>query len=126
MVSDRPAPAIDQHRIKQLLAQKKQLKLFLSICAKCGLCAESCFYYRNHRDPKATPAYKAVHSLGRLFKKRGKVNRHELEQMKSLVFDKCALCRRCYCPFGIDVSSMIALARAICRSQGVYQRFDDK
>jgi Fe-S oxidoreductase len=66
------------------------------------------------------PSYKMVHSLGRLYRKRGKVSRGQLEEMKELVFKNCALCGRCYCPFGIDIPNVIAFARAILRSQGIY------
>jgi Fe-S oxidoreductase len=72
------------------------------------------------KDPRYMPSYKVVRSLGRLYKKRGRVNRAQLEEMKELVFRNCALCGRCYCPFGIDIPNMIAFARTILRSQGIY------
>jgi len=30
------------------------------------------------------------------------------------------LCKRCYCPLGIDSYNMIAFVRSILRSQGIY------
>ncbi|MDJ0765733.1 MAG: (Fe-S)-binding protein [Myxococcota bacterium] len=118
------ASRVDAASIRAMLDQKKQMKLFLSACAACGLCADSCFLYQNHRDPTYTPAYKALNSLGTLFKKRGKVTRAAMVEMKQLVWGKCVLCRRCYCPFGIDIASMIAWARAILRTQNIVERYD--
>ena len=115
---------IDTNRIRSMLDEKKEMKYFLSICASCGECAESCFYYVNTDDPESSPAYKALNSLGFLFKRRGMVSIDELEQMKKLIWGKCVLCGRCYCPFGIEIWRMIAWARAICRSQGVHEEYE--
>jgi hypothetical protein len=60
-----------------------------------------------------------LHSLGVLYKKKGKLSRAQLEQMKELVWGNCALCERCYCPLGIDLPNMIAFVRSILRSQGI-------
>ena len=115
---------IDVKKIQMLLAPKKgKMKFLLSFCVHCGLCAESCFLYRNHQDHKYVPAYKAINSLGIIYKKKGRVGRNQLEAMKELIFKNCVLCERCYCPLGIDIPSMISLARTICRSQGVYGVF---
>ncbi len=118
------AKPIDVGMIKEMLNQKKRMKKFLSVCASCGLCAESCFLYRNKQDPKYMPSYKAINSLGKLYKKKGKVDRETLVDMKDLIWGNCVLCGRCYCPFGIDISRMISWARTICRTQGVYERYD--
>ncbi len=117
---------IDTAPIKSILNQnKKQIKLGLSMCAHCALCAESCFLYiSNDRDPEYMPAYKFINTIGRLYKKKGKVSKEALEKMGELVFDKCVLCTRCYCPFGIDIPSLITLGRRICRSQGVFREYD--
>ena len=113
---------VDEGKIRELLGRKKgRMKLCLTACASCGLCTESCFLFMSHdKDPRYMPSYKMVHSLGRLYRKRGKVSRGQLEEMKELVFKNCALCGRCYCPFGIDIPNVIAFARAILRSQGIY------
>ena len=115
---------IDVKMIQKILAPKKaKMKALLSFCAHCSLCAESCFLYCNHQDPKYVPAYKAINSLGKIYKKKGRVDRQELESMKELIFKNCVLCGRCYCPLGIDIPDMISLARTICRSQGIYGVF---
>ncbi|MBW1748969.1 MAG: 4Fe-4S dicluster domain-containing protein [Deltaproteobacteria bacterium] len=98
---------------------------FNSVCAHCSLCAESCFLFNAfNKDPKYMPSYKFIHSIGILYKKKGKVDRSMLEEISINIWKRCVLCTRCYCPFGIDIPSMIALARSICRSQGVFPRYD--
>ena len=119
---DQKTESIDTEKIKQLLNRRKgKMKRLLSHCVHCSLCAESCFLYMAHgKDPQYMPSYKVIHSLGKLYKKRGRVNRETLERMKGIVWRNCVLCGRCYCPIGIHVPGMITLARSICRSQGVY------
>jgi ferredoxin len=120
-----PVKPVNHDVIREMLKQKKNMEVFLSVCASCGMCAESCFLYVNeNKDPSYMPSYKAIHSLGKMYRKKGKVSRPELEEMKDLIWNKCVLCTRCYCPVGISIPSMIAWARSICRSQGVYREYD--
>lgn len=113
---------VDTDSIKRMLDQKSsRMKLWLAACAGCTLCAESCFLFvRTDKDSRYMPSYKVLHSLGRLYKHRGRVSREALEEMRLLVWRNCVLCGRCYCPFGIDIPQMIALARSILRTQGIY------
>ncbi len=113
---------VDEKKIRELLRQKKsRMKFCLTACASCSLCAESCFLFMSHdKDPHYMPSYKVINSLGRLYKKKGRVSRARLEEMKELVFKNCVLCGRCYCPFGIDIPYMISFARRILRTQGIY------
>ena len=115
---------IDTARIRDMLKRKKgKMKRLLSHCVHCSLCAESCFLYMaHHKDPQYMPSYKAIQSLGKLYKKRGKVSREGLEGMKGIVWRNCVLCGRCYCPVGINIPSLITFARTICRSQGIYPK----
>ncbi|MGQ9647098.1 MAG: 4Fe-4S dicluster domain-containing protein [Thermodesulfobacteriota bacterium] len=114
--------SVQTDEIKRMLKKKKgKMKLLLSHCVHCSLCAESCFLYMAHdRDPQYMPSFKALQSLGKLYRKNGKVDRAFLERIKGIVWRNCVLCRRCYCPIGIDIPSMITFARTICRSQGVF------
>ena len=107
--------------IKRLLDKKKtRMKLSLAACAACTLCAESCFLFMaKDQDPQYMPSYKVIHSLGKLYKKRGNVDMKFLEKARDLVWENCVLCGRCYCPFGIDIPAMIAFTRQICRTQGI-------
>jgi Fe-S oxidoreductase len=125
-MSDSKTTSIDQKEIRRMLDQrKKKMKRLLSHCVHCSLCAESCFLFTaHHGDPQYMPSYKAIQSLGKLYRKRGTVDREFLERIKKIVWRNCVLCRRCYCPIGIDLPSMIAFARSICRSQGVYPEMD--
>jgi ferredoxin len=118
---------VDVKKVKEMLNRKKgKMKRYLSHCAHCSLCAESCFLYMAHnKDPQYMPSYKAIYSLGKLYKKRGKVDRKFLNEIKGIVWRNCVLCGRCYCPIGIHVPSMIAFARSICRSQDVYPQLDE-
>ncbi len=118
---------VDTDQIKRMLEKKKgKMKRLLSHCVRCTLCAESCFLFMAHdKDPQYMPSYKVIHSLGKLYQKKGKVDRHFLEKIKGMVWRNCVLCRRCYCPVGIDIPSMIAFTRMICRSQGVYPQMDE-
>jgi heterodisulfide reductase subunit C len=119
--------SVDVKKIKEMLNRKKgEMKRYLSYCAHCSLCAESCFLYMaHHQDPQYMPSYKAIHSLGKLYRKRGKVDLKLLTEMKGIVWRNCVLCGRCYCPIGIHIPSMIAFARSILRSQGVYPQLDE-
>ncbi len=118
---------VNRDQIKSMLkAHKSKMKRYLSHCMRCSICAESCFLFMaNDKDPQYMPSYKVLNSLGKLYKRRGKVDRAALEDMKKIVWRNCVLCRRCYCPVGVDVPAMIAFARSICRSQGVHPDFDE-
>lgn len=126
-ISNQEMKKVDTKKIEELLNRRKgKMKRFLSYCAHCSLCAESCFLYMKYKkDPKYMPSYKVIHSLGRLYKKRGKVDWKFLNEIKGIVWKNCVLCGRCYCPIGIHVPSMIAFARTIVRSQEVYPQLDE-
>ncbi len=121
------ARPVDKKRIREMLDQKKgRMRRYLSHCSHCSLCAESCFLYKLHQnDPKYMPSYKAIQSLGKLYRKKGNVDRQFLLGIKEIVWKSCVLCGRCYCPVGVHVPTMIAFARSICRSQGVYPQMDE-
>ncbi|NOZ87345.1 MAG: (Fe-S)-binding protein [Deltaproteobacteria bacterium] len=118
---------VDQNRINRILErQETRMKMYLSHCVHCSLCAESCFLYMsNNRDPKYMPSYKVINSLGKMYRKKGKIRMELLEDMKEIVWKSCVLCQRCYCPVGVDIPAMISLARSVCRSQGVFPGFDE-
>ena len=125
-MADRQIKSVKPDEIKGMLQKRKGvMKRLLAHCVHCSICAESCFLYMAHdKDPQYMPSYKVIYSLGKLYKKKGNVNREVLEKMKGIVWKNCVLCGRCYCPIGVHVPSMIAFARSICRSQGVYPEVD--
>lgn len=118
--------AVDTNEIRrQLDAHKAKMKLSLSVCAHCSLCAESCFLFMaNDKAPKYMPSYKFINSIGLLYRRKGRVSVQELEDIRDIVWKDCVLCTRCYCPLGIDIPDMLALARDICRSQNVFHTYD--
>ena len=90
-----------------------RFKTWLSICAHCGLCADTCHHYlASGKDPKMIPAYK-VRFLTELLRKKGKVDKAYLQKVYETIYYECNMCRRCtlYCPFGIDIALMISLLR---------------
>lgn len=119
---------VDSEAIRKILDEKKtKMKLSLKACAHCTLCAESCFLFNGrNKDPKYMPSYKFLNSIGVLYKNNGNVDKLDLGEIRDIVWERCVLCTRCYCPVGIDIPEMIALARRVCRSQGVYPRYDQE
>jgi Fe-S oxidoreductase len=124
MSEHQPVNADDIQRL--LKAKQPKMKMALKVCAHCSLCAESCFLFHVHDgDPRYMPSHKVINSLGRLYKKKGRVSQKELEDIKEIVWRRCVLCTRCYCPLGIDIPEMISFAREICRSQDVVYTWDE-
>ena len=126
-MAEQETKPVDTKKIKEMLNQRKsKMKRFLSHCAHCSICAESCFLYMAHnKDPQYMPSYKVINSLGKLYRKRGKVDWKFLVEIKRIVWRNCVLCGRCYCPIGIPIPRMIAFARSICRSQEVFPQLDE-
>ncbi len=111
--------SVNREIIIEMLRSRSYMREMINACASCGICAESCFVYKNTRDRKSVPSYKMRRTVGRLFRRGGRVSRGELESMAELLWRRCALCRQCYCPMGIDLSSIMAFGRDICRSQNI-------
>jgi Fe-S oxidoreductase len=108
-------------RIARIVDGKKDMiRLSLQACVHCSLCSDSCFKFRQSGgDPTYTPSYKAINSIGRISRTRGRLSDDEYEDIRELAWDKCVLCMRCYCPVGISIPSLIAAARNACREKGV-------
>ncbi len=73
-ISEQP---VNVEKIKQILDANNgaRIRTWLNICARCGLCAESCFFYlAKDKDPKVSPAYKFKTTLGEMYKKKGNVD----------------------------------------------------
>ncbi|HPI90228.1 MAG TPA: (Fe-S)-binding protein [Spirochaetota bacterium] len=116
---------IDQKGLKKILRDRKDIKFLLSYCVSCGLCSETCFYYKNTKDPQSTPSYKMLNSAGLLYKLNSNVRYDHLIRMKYLIWGKCVLCGRCFCPMGINIPSIIAFARSICREHGICENYEN-
>ena len=97
-----------------------RLKMWLEICAHCGLCSDAChFFSSNDKKAEMIPAYKAKKVLETI-KRKNKFGEDKLDEFYETIYGECTMCRRCtmFCPFGIDVASIIAMARSLCVTQG--------
>lgn len=99
-----------------------QVDTFFSSCVHCGICAESCLFYTETRDPRYTPIYKTLPLRklwsqeytfwGKLAGKLGlntPLTEQDLADWEPLVYDGCTMCSRCsmVCPLGINIASII-------------------
>lgn len=114
---------VDVESLSKLIEKtcKSRMKTWLSICARCGLCAESCFFYlANKNDPKQVPSYKIQSTLGELVKRKGNVDNAFMQMCMDTAWAKCTCCNRCgtYCPMGIDMGVMFSYLRGLLFSQG--------
>ncbi len=109
----------------------QSLKSALEVCARCGVCAESCHYYVAEPKIEHVPAYRAeqvrkiyrrkYNFFGKVFPKL--VNAIELDEsildkLIEMAFSECTLCRRCTfnCPLGVDTPLIMRTIRSIATS----------
>jgi Fe-S oxidoreductase len=100
---------------------KSRTLTWLEICAHCGMCAGSCFFYRvSGRDPEQVPAFKIQSTLGGIVKRKGKVDNAFMRRAMDYAWGRCTCCNRCgtYCPHGIDMGVMFSYLRGLLYSQG--------
>lgn len=120
--------------LKTLEAQLNQpLETALEACARCGVCAEACHYYRAEPRVEHIPAYRAEQLrsvyryehdfLSRLFPvwtRSKKLDEATLANLTEIAFSQCTLCRRCTvnCPLGVDTPLMMRAIRAMASAAG--------
>ncbi|MCL4417730.1 MAG: (Fe-S)-binding protein [Actinobacteria bacterium] len=106
----------------------RQLLFYLDLCARCAICRDACHQHKVTRDVTYLPAYRAelirriykknISSFGKIFPGlfEGKEIDDEklLEELAKATY-ACTGCRRCmvYCPFSIDTSWVISVAKEI-------------
>jgi len=107
----------------------RNLDVYFQTCQRCGLCADTCHYYRAIGDPKMIPAYK-IEQVRKLYQRQSSgwrrklsfwvpdgdgLNEDELQTLKDVVFGSCTMCRRCTltCPMGIDTGMIMRAARGM-------------
>ncbi|MDR1793229.1 MAG: (Fe-S)-binding protein [Bacteroidales bacterium] len=111
-----------------------KLVTHLNACVHCGLCAESCMYYKTLGQNKFIPAYK-VDLVASLYRRyctlTGKivpplVNARKLDEkmaneMIDSFFGSCTLCGRCvpHCSIGVDIAYVIYVGRKMLSSMGL-------
>jgi Fe-S oxidoreductase len=120
--------------LKSLETQLNQpLETALEACARCGICAEACHYYRAEPKVEHIPAYRAERLrsvyryehdfLSRLFPiwtRSKKLDEPTLANLTEIAFSQCTLCRRCTvnCPLGVDTPLMMRAIRAMASAAG--------
>jgi Fe-S oxidoreductase len=110
-----------------------KLLTHLNSCVHCGLCAESCIYYRAFGDDHYIPAKKVdlVASVyRRYFTLTGKtipwltgardLDDDTIQQMTDLLYGACTMCGRCtaHCSIGVDISYLVRIGRQMLASMG--------
>jgi Fe-S oxidoreductase len=121
----------DDERVKKAMQNfvrdfGRTAAIYMESCIHCGMCAEACHFYVTTEDPKYTPiwklepfkqAYKREYGpfamFYRLLNLKPQVTVERLREWQELLYDSCTVCGRCslMCPMGIDIASLISLAR---------------
>jgi Fe-S oxidoreductase len=123
------------HKALRIFTEQKDNRLVthLNSCVHCGLCAESCMYYRTMNDDRFIPARK-VDLVASIYQRyctlTGKVfpallNARELNdatvnEMVDLLYGSCTLCGRCtlHCSIGVDITYLIKIGRTMLAAMG--------
>jgi Fe-S oxidoreductase len=105
----------------------------LNSCVHCGLCAESCIYYRVFKEAKYIPAVKVdlVASIYRRYNTlTGKtipkltgardINDDTIREMIDLLYGACTMCGRCnlHCSIGVDIAYVVQTGRSMLANMG--------
>lgn len=92
----------------------------LASCVRCGLCAESCHYFRATRDPLATPAYK-VKLAGQVLRSPAHLDGRRTGQWVDELFGRCSMCGRCmfHCTTGVNIAALVRGARTRLAGAGL-------
>jgi len=105
----------------------------LEVCVRCGICTESCHFYRSDPKVEYTPFYRAEQvrqlyrylndPLGRLAPRwvNAKAPTDEsLSKLAETAFATCTLCHRCTleCPFGVETAEIMRVARSLATAAG--------
>jgi Fe-S oxidoreductase len=110
-----------------------KLLTHVNSCVHCGLCAESCIYYRLKPDEHFVPA-KKVDMLSSIYRryntlggklvpwltKAKKIEDATIEEMVDLFYGSCTMCGRCnkHCSVGVDIEYLIRTGRAMLAEMG--------
>jgi Fe-S oxidoreductase len=105
----------------------------LEVCARCGICAETCHYYAADPKPEHIPAaraealrkvYRSEHDLlSRLFPTwtgAAPLDERRLAALAEMAYHTCTLCYRCTtnCPMGVDTPLLMSTVRAMATASG--------
>lgn len=110
-----------------------KLLAHVNACVHCGLCAESCVYYRLKPGEHFVPAKKVdiVSSIYRRYNTLGgklmpwltkarSLNDATIEDMVDLLYGSCTMCGRCnkHCSVGVDIEFLVRTGRAMLAEMG--------
>lgn len=111
-----------------------KLVTHLNACVHCGLCGESCMFYKKTKEDKFIPARK-VELVSSLYRRyctlTGKVapflvNARELDEemaaeMIDVLFGACTMCGRCvkHCSIGVDIAYIVHFGRRMLAAMGL-------
>jgi Fe-S oxidoreductase len=105
-----------------------RLLTHLNSCVHCGLCAESCIYYRVFKEAKYIPAkkvdlissiYRRYYTLtGRTFPwltGARELDEDTIGEMTELFYGACTMCGRCnlHCSIGVDIAYLVQEGRTM-------------
>lgn len=105
-----------------------KLLTHVNSCVHCGLCAESCIYYRVYKDAHYVPAkkvdmvssiYRRYYTLsGRLIPwltGARDLDDETVREMVDLFYGTCTICGRCtmHCSIGVDIGYLVRTGRAM-------------
>ncbi len=111
----------------------RRLTTMLEVCARCGICADSCHVFASTGETKDAPTarseavrrfYRRRHDpLGRLFPwwvRAQDATEEDLDALVETAFASCTLCQRCAinCPLGVDTSIIMKATRSMLTSVG--------
>lgn len=119
----------------EVLKQDVGSKLLTHVnsCVHCGLCADSCIYYRLKPDEHFVPAKKVdiVSSVYRRYNTTGgklfpwltnarKLDDATVEEMVDLLYGSCTMCGRCnkHCSVGVDIEYLVRTGRSMLTEMG--------
>ncbi len=106
--------------------EDSKLVTHMNSCVHCGLCANSCVYYKASPEAKYIPATKVdlVASIYRRYKTftgktfpqlvgARKLDNETADEMVDLLFGACTMCGRCvsHCSIGVDISYVVRKGR---------------
>ncbi len=129
-MANEPVTAALQVLEKQL---NRPLAAAIEVCARCGICAETCHYYVSEPKLEHVPAYRSEQLrkvyrrkhdfFGRFFPQwvnAQDLDENMLEKMAEMAFSQCTLCRRCTfnCPMGVDTPLMMRVIRGMATAAG--------
>lgn len=102
----------------------------LNACVRCGLCADSCHYFRSEPIAANIPAFK-LEQIAAVFRghfaagpttlRRQRLDRHVAGAWVDAVFGRCTMCGRCSlnCAVGINLPAVFRAARAAVHAMGL-------